>query len=534
MKNKIPEEAKQAIEEYRELTTPPVDATSDINEGLTPYNVSAMPKASYPQPDNPKALEEANRKLAATTPSWLDAYFIQKGASNSHYIQLVPRFNEVALGDAIMRVDTLISFPNLPDGAIYQPGTGSWRVFHTKTGGSEYSESRATKITQPWGVYNDGMVSKTSRYVLRSIRQPNLHGNPFEEANPAKVAFRNGTYNIDTGEMEERSPKNYILGPHNYALDISGTPTPEIDSLLEEMLGDAATFFMEWIGYGFYRSYDIFNYMVFILGAGGEGKSTLLRYITQYIYGADNVAAVTPAELANPQLRFKPSELYGKDADIVADIGADFLRRPDTLKKLTGGDALSAEFKGGQGFTFTSYAKLTFSANELPTFSDDSKGMQRRLIVLKLQNNDTRGTDFWERHSMAAIRKERSAFAYKCLQIFAEAKERHKLSLTPQIEAASNEWIKANDHFGQFLDEACEFVSPNESGASVKDVTAEYAAFCRENNYSDKMASQTITNKLNAKGVAKAKSRKGLNEKNNIWRYLGLKLTKSFIAPNSV
>ncbi|MFD1456111.1 phage/plasmid primase, P4 family [Levilactobacillus lanxiensis] len=534
MGKKIPEDVKQTIADYKEQATLPVDATNDINEGLTPYDVSAMPKTDYPQADDPDGLNDANQKLAATTPSWLDAYFIEKGPQHGHYIQLVRRFNEVALGNAIMEIDTLISFPVLPDGAIYQPGTGSWRVFRTKNSGSEYLDSRVTEVVTPWGVYEDRQVSKTSRYVLRTVSQPNLHGNPFEESDPAKVAFKNGTYNIDTGEIEGKSPDNYILSAHNYDLDTSGTSTPEIESLLEEMLGDAATFFMEWIGYGFYRSYNIFNYMVFILGAGGEGKSTLLRYITQRIYGADNVAAVTPAELANPQLRFKPSELYGKDADIVADIGADFLRKPDTLKKLTGGDALSAEFKGGQGFTFTSYAKLLFSANELPTFSDDSKGMQRRLIVLELQNGDTRGTDFWTRHNMDKVLAERSAFAYKCLRMFADAKKRHKLLLTPQMEAASNEWIKANDHFGQFLDEACEIGTAIAGGESSQVVTTEYAAFCRQNNYSDKTTTQTITNKLKARGVEKIKGTRGFDEQNNINRYMGLKLIKSFISPSRI
>jgi len=527
---KIPEDVKQAIADYKEQATLPVDATNDINEGLTPYDVSAMPKTDYPQADDPGGLNDANQKLAKITPSWLDAYFIQKGVKNP-VIELKVFFDYVKLGDSLMSIYKIISFPAMPDGALYQSDTGTWHVFKPKENG-RFLESEITKATKPWGVYDDRKVGQASRYILRMVNKNILNRNPFENSNPAMVAFTNGTYNIETNELEEKSPNNYIISSHNYKLDTSGNPTPETDSLLKDMFGDASRFFMEWIGYGFYRSYRIFNYMVFLRGSGGEGKSTLLDYVSSRLYGSENVASVTPKDLGGN--RFSPAEMYEKDANIVADVGADFLRQPDVLKKLTGSDSLSAEFKGGQLFKFTSHAKLTFSANELPTFSDDSKGMQRRLVVLELQNGDTRDTDFWERHSMDRIRKERSAFVYRCLQLFARAKERCALSMTPQIEADSNEWIKANDHFGQFLDEACEIVDQSVGGESSRIVTAEYAAFCRENNYSDKTTSQTIANKLRARGVTKIRGRNGFDSKDNLWRYMGLRVIKSYINPSNV
>lgn len=506
----------------------PVDATNDINEGLTPYDVSAMPKASYPQPDNPKALEEANQKLATTIPSWLDAYFIQKGVKNP-IVELKIFFDYVKLGDSLMNIHRLISFPAMPDGALYQSDMGTWHIFKPKEN-SKFLESEITKATKPWGVYDDRKVGQATRYVLRMVNKNILNCNPFENSNPAMIAFANGTYNVETKQLEEKRPDNYIISSHNYDLDTTGGPTSETESLLTDMFGDGSLFFMEWIGYGFYRSYRLFNYMVFLRGSGGEGKSTLLDYISSDLYGIDNVASVTPKDLGGN--RFSSAELYGMDANIVADVGADFLRQPDVLKKLTGGDLLSAEFKGGQLFKFTSYAKLTFSANELPTFSDDSKGMQRRLVVLELQNSDTRGTDFWKRHDMDKVREERPAFVYRCIQLFAKAKERRKMSLTPQIEAASNEWIKANDHFGQFLEEACEIVNQSEGGESSKVVTAEYGAFCRENNYSDKVTSQTIANKLKARGVTKIRGTHGFGSNDNLWRYMGLKLTKTYVTQN--
>ena len=44
---------------------------------------------------------------------------------------------------------------------------------------------------------------------------------------------------------------------------------------------------------------------------------------------------------------------------------------------------IQAERKGKDPFQFVNYAKLLFSTNKLPKFSDNSFGMVRSLIVLQ-------------------------------------------------------------------------------------------------------------------------------------------------------
>jgi putative DNA primase/helicase len=132
---------------------------------------------------------------------------------------------------------------------------------------------------------------------------------------------------------------------------------------------------------------------------------------------------------------------------------------------------------------------------------------------------------------MNKVKQERGTFVFKCLQAFMKANQKHEMSLTHQMQLARDEWIRLNDHFGQFLEEACLVDPNNEYGDSAKNVVEEYKYFCRENNYSDKTTAQTITEKLAKLNVKRVRSRRGFDNSDNIWRFIGLKLTKSYINP---
>ena len=81
---------------------------------------------------------------------------------------------------------------------------------------------------------------------------------------------------------------------------------------------------------------------------------------------------------------FRIAELYGKLANIFADLDPRQLQSSSMFKMLTTGDPLTAERKFGQPFTFRNYAKLLFSANETPTSRDRSYAFYRRWLMIPL------------------------------------------------------------------------------------------------------------------------------------------------------
>ncbi|SPE04694.1 hypothetical protein LAP8965_00159 [Lactiplantibacillus plantarum] len=538
--NEMPSETKKLLDSYykkQQVTIVVAKDSGDVNEGLTPMHVNLIEAPDVATMADPEALRSFNEQLKKQTPSWLNVYYKADGKKDPKPV-LKAFVDEVVLGDKLIKRDHLVSFPMLKDGATYLDIMGTWRIFKDKEAVT-YIENRLTHILKPWGVYNDGNIVRARRYTQRYMYQANRRDNPFDHANPNLIAFRNGTFNMATGKLEPKKPDNYLLNGHDYDLDVSGKPTPATDSLLQDMVGSAATFLKEYIGYGFYHSYRPFQKIVFLSGNGGEGKSAfLVDLLARTIYGADNYAAVPPDELAGDNARFKPAQLYGKEANIVADIPKGYLSNTAVLKKLSGGDPIDAEYKGMQNFTFINYAKLIFSANALPSFTDSSDGMTERLVLINFINGNTRTTnkDFWKKHDMEVVKSERSAFVYQCIKAFMAAMKRGSLTETSDMKLARDEWANLNDHFGQFIDEACEIDTSKDEGDSSKNVVAEYKAFCLENNYSDKTTAQTITENLKVYGVPKVRSRNGINrngvnDSNNTNRFMGLKLIKSYINP---
>jgi putative DNA primase/helicase len=79
--------------------------------------------------------------------------------------------------------------------------------------------------------------------------------------------------------------------------------------------------------------------------------------------------------------RFASAELYGKLANVDADLSKEALKNTGILKKLAGGDYIAAEKKFLPAFKFVNYAKLLFSANEIPQYFMLKYGI--RLVVKK-------------------------------------------------------------------------------------------------------------------------------------------------------
>lgn len=86
------------------------------------------------------------------------------------------------------------------------------------------------------------------------------------------------------------------------------------------------------------------------------------------------------------ETRFATAELYGKLANIDADLSKKALKNTGILKKLTGGDYIPTEKKFRSPFQFVSNTKLLFSANEIPITEDETDAFFSCLIIINFPN----------------------------------------------------------------------------------------------------------------------------------------------------
>jgi putative DNA primase/helicase len=120
----------------------------------------------------------------------------------------------------------------------------------------------------------------------------------------------------------------------------------------------------------------------FILcGEPNVGKSTILTVLQDHIIGEDNVCNIAMHKLNE---RFQPAELFGKIANIYADLPDKPIDDVGMFKAVTGEDRITGERKYRDAFSFKPFARFLFSCNELfRNYGDRSWAFYRRLIIIK-------------------------------------------------------------------------------------------------------------------------------------------------------
>lgn len=221
------------------------------------------------------------------------------------------------------------------------------------------------------------------------------------------VNFKNGYYNPLNEEFYPHNPSYYEMGgipweyrPYKYPSEYK-YKTINKGTILEEVVEEPLLFkkwlneaipnvenqqmLAQYIGYLLTLDTSCQRFLI-LCGQGGTGKSLLIRII-ENIIGTENISNVS---LQGLQERFTVSELYLKQVNICADIPLTALSEVDMIKKLTGEDTISADRKFKSNFNFKSYARLLFSANDIPVnLSDKSNAFYRRMLILNMNVKPT-------------------------------------------------------------------------------------------------------------------------------------------------
>lgn len=217
------------------------------------------------------------------------------------------------------------------------------------------------------------------------------------------IHFINGYYDYKTNSLYSHDPKYNEIGVIPWEYSPSRYPAKykfvtKGKGILRETIEEPLAF-DAWLNEAIPDSEDqsmLFQYMAYsmtldtgaqkfllICGPGGTGKSTVLKLIEEII-GKSNVSSVS---LQGLQDRFAPAELFLKQANICADIPLTALSEVDMIKKLTGEDTISADRKFKKAYTFRSYARLFFSANDIPYIAEKTNAFFRRMLILKMDHS---------------------------------------------------------------------------------------------------------------------------------------------------
>lgn len=371
-------------------------------------------------------------------------------------------------------------------------------------------------------IYHEGVYIAGKRLIHAAMIKhiPNLNAAKREEVQkylellcgeeaelaPANfIAFKNGIYDLDTGELSAFSPEIVITNkiPWNYnpdayeeladkTLNKLACQDPEIRSLLEEL-----------VGYTFYRRAEL-RASFLLTGDRQNGKSTFLSMV-ENLLGKQNIAALDLSELGD---RFKTSKLVNKLANIGDDIGAEFIANPATFKKIVSGNPVTIERKGQDPEEFSNYAKLIFSANEIPRIRDKTGAVLSRLIIIPFDARFTKDDPDFDPYIKYKLLK-REVMEY-LIQIgiagLRRVLENQCFTTSHKVEKSLQEYDEENNPILLFLKE-----EPKIEDESCKKVYMNYSEFCLMNKYtplSNIEFSKQITKRLGLTTVNKRVNKK--------------------------
>jgi len=289
------------------------------------------------------------------------------------------------------------------------------------------------------------------------------------------IPVQNGLLDLETFELREFSPDFYFT----FKLPIWYDPDadcPKFKQFLSEVLyeEDIPTM-QEFFGYCLWRDYNIQKAFM-LVGEGSNGKSTLLSVLKRFL-GAENVTSIAIQTLERD--RFAIGSLFGKLANIYADLPDKALYSTGTFKMLTGGDSITADKKFREPFTFTNYAKLIFSANKLPEVRDNTDAFFRRWIIINFPNVFDEEKADKNLLQKLTTEEELSGILNWAIEGLKRLLERGYFSNTKSTDELRDAYIRMSNPLQAFV---LDYVKEDPEGWIPKDeFYAKYVEYCKKN-----------------------------------------------------
>ncbi len=250
-------------------------------------------------------------------------------------------------------------------------------------------------------IYKDGVYIDDENYIYTKIIDICKEANtslrkevynyllliaPKVEINNTNIInFKNALFNLDTRQILPHTPDFFSINQINVNIKKVVSSNIAIDNFLNTITcynSERKKAILEMIGYAMTTSIKMQRAFVLYGKTAGNGKSTLLQLIESVI-GKNNISHVTMHDLSNN--KFSIAEIRGKLVNISSEMTKEFLKDISIFKELVTGDMIAVEEKFKSRQNIKPYAKLIFTANELPKVSDTTNGYYRRLFIIPFE-----------------------------------------------------------------------------------------------------------------------------------------------------
>jgi len=374
------------------------------------------------------------------------------------------RFVPKRLGDYIMSMNRFKSIPSSKSAIIYVYDDG----VYNSTGESVIKEESNRFLEDNT---KNIRVSEVIGYIERStyITPKEINQNPYI------INIKNGLYDLKEKKLLPHSSEMFSITqlPVFYNQEVD---CPEIKKFVSQIVNERdVPVIQELFGYLLWKDYFIQKAFM-LIGEGSNGKSTLIRLMKVFL-GSANISNIALQDLdKNP---FAKAPLYGKMANLYPDISDVALHQTGTFKALTGGDAISAEFKFKDRFSFTNFAKLIFSCNKLPETRDFTTAFFRRWIFINFPNKfEGENDDKWLFEKIST-EQELSGLLNWALEGLERLLKQQDFSNKMSTDEIEMKYKKMSSSIAGFVEDMCQ--QDSDAEISKAEIYLVYCQYCRDN-----------------------------------------------------
>jgi phage/plasmid primase, P4 family, C-terminal domain len=196
------------------------------------------------------------------------------------------------------------------------------------------------------------------------------------------INLKNGIFDLENNKLIKHSENILSLCQLPIKYD-KKAKCPKINKFFKQIVRkEDIPVLEEMFGYCLWKDYHIQTSFI-LEGTGANGKSTYLNLLGTFL-GKNNVSHVTLQDLCSR--RFSLANVYKKLANTSIDLPNTKIMETGLFKSLTGGDPVQAEKKFKALFNFVNFAKMIFSANEIPESKDMTPAFFRRMRIIEFPN----------------------------------------------------------------------------------------------------------------------------------------------------
>lgn len=294
------------------------------------------------------------------------------------------------------------------------------------------------------------------------------------------VNTQNGTLNLRTGQLEPHDRGDRLTKITKVAYNPNAQCPRWMQFLDEIMQGDQELidYLQRAVGYTLTGD-DSEQCFLVLYGVGANGKGTFVNTLAAILgdyagtCGRDVIAGgIRKSQgAANEEL----VDLRGQRLVTATETEQGEPLAEAMVKRITGGDPITARKLFGHNITFNATFTLWLSTNHLPKISGTDDGIWRRLKLVPFNAKFPEGRN--DPHLKEKLIEEAEgilAWAVEGVRLW----QAHGLTTPESVRSATHDYRAESDHVQQFIDDECDVST--EMKELQKTVFARYVKWCED------------------------------------------------------